>query len=52
MEYTRNSDANVIIVSHHHGRLPYAVPPMMILPEIKKVLEGRDVKIIVNYDIS
>ena len=25
-----------IIVSHHHGRLPYAVPPMMVLPKIKK----------------
>ena len=30
--------AGAIIVSHHHGRLPYAVPPMMVLPEIKKAL--------------
>ena len=44
--------AKAIIVSHHHGRLPYAVPPMMILPSIKKALEGHDVKIIVDCGIS
>lgn len=44
--------AKAIIVSHHHGRLPYAVPPMMVLPSIKKALEGRDVKIIVDCGIS
>ena len=44
--------AKAIIVSHHHGRLPYAVPPMMILPEIKEALSGRDVKIIVDCGIS
>ncbi len=44
--------ASAIIVSHHHGRIPYAVPPMMVLPSIKKALEGRDVKIIVDCGIS
>ena len=44
--------AKAIIVSHHHGRLPYAVPPMMVLPAIKKALEGRDVKIIVDCGIA
>lgn len=44
--------AKAIIVSHHHGRLPYAVPPMMILPRIKEALEGRDVKIIVDCGIA
>lgn len=47
-----NMGARAIIVSHHHGRLPYAVPPMKILPEIKKALEGREVKIIVDCGIS
>ena len=41
-----------IIVSHHHGRLPYAVPPMMVLPEIKAALKGRGVKIIVDCGIA
>lgn len=44
--------AKAIIVSHHHGRLPYAVPPMMVLPSIKKALEGRAVKIIVDCGIA
>ena len=44
--------AKAIIVSHHHGRLPYAVPPMMILPSIKKALAGRDVKIFVDCGIA
>lgn len=44
--------AKAIIVSHHHGRMPYAVPPMMALPEIKDALEGKDVKIIVDCGIA
>ena len=44
--------AKAIIVSHHHGRIPYAVPPMMVLPEIRKALAGRDVKIIVDCGIA
>ena len=44
--------AKAVIVSHHHGRLPYAVPPLMVLPSIKKALDGRDVKIIVDCGIS
>ncbi len=36
-------DAGVrgIVVSHHHGILPSAVPPLMVLPEIAQVIAGR-----------
>ncbi len=44
--------ASAIIVSHHHGRLPCAAPPMMVLPDIRKALEGSGVKIIVDCGIS
>ena len=44
--------AKAIIVSHHHGRMPYAVPPMMILPEIKEALKDKDVKIFVDCGIA
>ncbi len=44
--------AKAIIVSHHHGRLPYAVPPMMVLPKIKEALSGRNVEIIVDCGIA
>ena len=47
-----NIGAKAIIVSHHHGRMPYAVPPMMILPEIKEALEGTGVKIIIDCGIE
>ena len=44
--------AAAIIVSHHHGRMPYAVPPMLVLPEIRDALEGTGVKIIVDCGIE
>jgi L-lactate dehydrogenase (FMN-dependent) and related alpha-hydroxy acid dehydrogenases len=44
--------AAAIIVSHHHGRMPYAAPPMMVLPEIKDALKGRNVKIFVDCGIE
>lgn len=46
-------DAGVsgIIVSHHHGIIPYAVPPIMVLPEIVKAVAGR-MKIIVDCGIA
>lgn len=44
--------AKAIIVSHHHGRMPYAVPPMKVIPEIKDALKGKDVKIIVDCGIA
>ncbi|MDE6971783.1 MAG: alpha-hydroxy-acid oxidizing protein [Lachnospiraceae bacterium] len=30
-----------IVVSHHHGIMDYAVPPLRILPEIVKVVQGQ-----------
>lgn len=51
-EKCADAGASAIIVSHHHGRVPYAVPPMMILPEIKKALTGRNVQIFVDCGIA
>lgn len=42
------SGAKAIVVSHHHGRLPSAVPPLMVLPEIAKELNGTGVQIVVD----
>ena len=44
--------ADAIIVSHHHGRLPYAVPPLMVLPQIREALEGTGISIIVDCSIA
>ena len=36
-----------IVVSHHHGIMPSAVPPLMVLPEIREAV-GNDMKISVD----
>ena len=44
-----------IVVSHHHGRMPFAIPPVMILPEIVKELgerEKRRVKVFVDCSMD
>lgn len=40
-----------IVVSHHHGIQNFAVPPLMILPKILKVIE-RNIPIFVDCGVS
>lgn len=40
-----------ILVSHHHGRMPYAVPPLMVLPEIVAEVAGS-MKVFVDCSID
>ncbi|NLX75831.1 MAG: alpha-hydroxy-acid oxidizing protein [Clostridiaceae bacterium] len=40
-----------IVVSHHHGIMNYAVPPLMILPEIARVINRR-IPIFVDCGVS
>ena len=40
-----------ILVSHHHGRMPFAVPPLMVLPEIAREV-GKSMKIFVDCSID
>lgn len=42
---------SAILVSHHSGRLPFAVPPLMVLPEIAKEV-GNTMKIFVDCGIN
>ncbi|MCR4585623.1 MAG: alpha-hydroxy-acid oxidizing protein [Lachnospiraceae bacterium] len=43
--------AKGIVVSHHHGIMRSAVPPLMVLPEIKKAVGSR-MTIFVDCDIE
>jgi len=43
--------ARGIVVSHHHGIMDYAVPPLMILPRIAKVID-HSIPIFVDCGIS
>ena len=41
-----------IVVSHHHGRMPFGMPPAEILPEIRKALQGRDIAVFADCGID
>ena len=43
--------ASGIVVSHHHGIMPYSVPPVMALPEVLKVTAGK-IPVFVDCGIS
>lgn len=32
----QNAGVQALFISHHHGRMPFAIPPLMVLPEIRK----------------
>jgi isopentenyl diphosphate isomerase/L-lactate dehydrogenase-like FMN-dependent dehydrogenase len=36
-----NAGVRGIVVSHHHGMVDYALPPLKILPRIAKIVDGR-----------
>ena len=48
----RDAGCAGIVVSHHHGRLPFAIAPLEILPKIKEVLENSEMKIFVDCGID
>ncbi len=41
----KEAGCKAIVVSHHHGRIPFGVPPLFVLPEIKKAFKGSQVAI-------
>lgn len=50
-EKSVEAGASAILVSHHHGMMDYMVPPLMVLPEIVKAVEGQ-AKIFVDCGIE
>lgn len=50
-EKSVEAGAAAILVSHHHGIMDCMVPPLMILPEIVKAVDGK-AKIIVDCGIE
>ena len=47
----RDLGAAGVILSHHNGLMRYAVPPVMILPEVRRAV-GRDLILIVDGGIG
>ena len=47
----QDAGAKGIVISHHHGILDYAIPPLMILPKIKQAV-GDSMSIFVDCGIE
>ena len=41
---------SAIVVSHHHGRIPFGIPPVMILPDIKTEVSGMEIFVDCSMD--
>lgn len=41
-----------IVVSHHHGRIPFGIPPTSILNDLKKALSGTGMTILCDCGID
>ena len=41
-----------IVVSHHHGRLPFGIAPLQILPKIKEALRDSKMQIFVDCSMD
>ena len=50
-EKCANAGAKAIVVSHHHGIMKYAVPPLYVLPEIRNAV-GKDMRIFVDCGVE
>lgn len=50
-EKSMEAGAGGIVVSHHHGIMDYAVPPLMILPRIKAII-GETVPVFVDCGVA
>lgn len=37
----KEAGAKILVISTHHGRIPYGIPPLRLLPEIRKTV-GKD----------
>ena len=48
----RDAGCRGVLVSHHHGRVPYGLPPTRVLPDVKQALEGSGVAIFCDCGID
>lgn len=44
----RDAGCKAIVVSHHHGRIPFGMPPLAVLPGIVKALKGSGMLVFVD----
>lgn len=44
----KEARVKAIVISHHHGRIPFGIPPIQVLPRIKEALKGSGIFIFVD----
>ena len=48
----RDAGCKAVLVSHHHGRIPFGIPPTAVLPRIKDALQGSGMMIFCDCGID
>ena len=48
----RDAGCRAVLVSHHHGRIPFGIPPTAVLPRIKDALQGSGIMIFCDCGID
>ena len=48
----RDAGCRAVLVSHHHGRIPFGIPPTAVLPRIKDALQGSGMMIFCDCGID
>ena len=48
----RDAGCRAVLVSHHHGRIPFGIPPTAVLPQIKDALQGSGMMIFCDCGID
>lgn len=43
-----DAGCDAIVVSHHHGRVPFGVPPLKVLPDILQAIKGSEMTVFVD----
>ena len=48
----KEAGCSAIVISHHHGRLPFGIAPLQILPRIKEALKDSNITIFVDCSMD
>ena len=48
----KEAGCKAIVVSHHHGRIPFGIAPLQILPRIKEALKDSEITIFVDCSMD
>lgn len=48
----RDAGCRAVLVSHHHGRIPFGIPPTSVLPRIKDALQDSGMMIFCDFGID